>query len=308
MTTTRERAPRAQRLWTKLTSPAVNTVLAVVGLVLPVLAWTAGRAWAKDVLLVLETVLVIAMGAHVLWLRRAYVQLKRADAKTMSDARYFTAIRTELESSLLDDFEEIADGHLQIYAAEVPRVSVMLYRVLLETESEPKRVLATDLTSDPKILAQRREYVAINKRLIDAGGVIRRVFVCRLGDLVRRSFAVDLLELISHHRSIGVQCGIAVRDWLRPDQVVDFVVVGLAAVLVEAEQGDEAYRIGRSSVSFKFVQKWAVKFDTIWDPAETDSAPTRLRRYETAARAQLDSGSWRPSAIRTSLAYQPEDV
>jgi hypothetical protein len=308
MATAREPVPRSTRLSSKLTSPAANTVLAVLGLIVPALAWAIGRTWAKDALLVLETVLVVAMAGHMAWVRRAYIQLRRADARNMSDAVYFNAIRTELEAELLDDFDEIADGNLYLYAADVPRISVMLYRILMETGVEPRRVLATDLTTDPRILGQRREYLAINKRLIDGGGIIRRVFICRLADLARRSFAIDLLELISHHRSIGVQCGIAVREALRPDQIVDFIVIGLAAVQVEAEQGDEVYRIGRSSVSFKFVQKWAAKFDSVWDPVETDSASARLRRYESAARAMIENGSWRPSVIRGCVDYQPEEV
>lgn len=288
-----------------VTSPAVNTVLAVLGLILPFVAWGVANSFVKDLLLAVEMLIVIAMASYLFWLRRAYIQLRRANAKSMSDAKYFEAIRKELETSLINDFDEIADGNLHVYAAEVPRLSVMLYRVLLEAECEPRRIVATDLTIDPRILSQRHDYLAVNQRFMEAGGVVKRIFICRLNDLVRRSFATDLLELISHHRSMGVQCGLAVREWLSAEQAVDFVVVGLAAVLIEEEQGDEKYAVGRSSVSFKSARKWAARFETIWNPElETYSAPARLRHYETAVRASLENGTWRPSVVRAGLQFR----
>ncbi|MFJ6070004.1 hypothetical protein ACIQFU_04040 [Streptomyces sp. NPDC093065] len=47
-------------------------------------------------------------------------------------------------------------------------------------------------------------------------------------DLARRDFARSLSALVDHHRSLGVQCALAVRDRLRADQAVDFVVVSKA--------------------------------------------------------------------------------
>lgn len=291
-----------------LSSPLLNTALGLVGLVVPLIAWAAGRSLVKDLLLILETLVLAGMWAYVIWIRSAYIQLRRANAKSMSDARYFEAIRKELESALISDFDEIADGKMHVYATEVPRISVMLYRVLLETGCEPRRVLATDLTTDPRILGQRREYLAVNRRFIDSGGIIKRAFICRHADLLRRAFAVDLLELISQHRSMGVQCGLVVREWLRPDEAVDFVVVGMAAVLIEEEQGDEKYGVGRSSVSFKYAAKWAVRFESVWAPEGSYSAPIRLARYEAAVRAMLDAGTWRPSTARASLEFQPQEA
>ena len=289
-----------------LTSPITNTVLGALGLLVPFVAWAAKKSFVKDVALVIETVIVIALVVYVVWLRSAYHQLRRANAKRMSDPKFFDAMRRELETDLVNEFEEIADGNVHVYAGDVPRVSVLLYKTLLSGDHHLKRVLATDLTTDPKILGQRREYLAINRKLIDSGGSIQRVFICRSTDLLRRSFAADLLSLVAEHRALGVQCGMAVREWLRPDQAVDFVVVAEAAVLVEDEQGDESYGVGRSTVSFRSVAKWSRKFGEIWNPAEGNTAVVRLNNYIATVEPMLDQSQWRPTAVRAGLEFHNE--
>ncbi|WP_306950570.1 hypothetical protein [Streptomyces sp. B4I13] len=94
----------------------------------------------------------------------------------------------------------------------MPRPSVQLYQALIDSRTEPKRVLAADLTTDPNVLTQRREYLAVNRRLIEAGGTVQRLFICWQDDLARQEFARALLSLIDHHRSLGVQCALAVRS------------------------------------------------------------------------------------------------
>ncbi|MGH3731540.1 MAG: hypothetical protein ACRDTU_22765, partial [Micromonosporaceae bacterium] len=283
-----------------LTSPAVNTALGVFGLIVPAVAWIVEQDVAQKALLVVETLVVVGLSARLLWLRRAFIQLRRADARTMSDPRYFEAIRGELEATLIHDFDEIADGNLHVYASEVPRISVMLYRVLMEAGCEPRRVVATDLTTNPGLLVQRHEYLSVNQRLVEAGGMVRRVFICRTSDLVRKQFAADLMKLAALHRSLGVQCGLVTRESLSPDHAVDFVVVGRAAVLIEEEQGDERYGVGRSSISFKYAEKWERRFEAVWNPLGEDSAPSRLRRYADAVKPMFH-GSWRPSVAKAAL-------
>ncbi|MEU3094184.1 hypothetical protein ABZ690_04975 [Streptomyces sp. NPDC006967] len=219
----------------------------------------------------------------------------------MSDARYFGLVREQLERELMAGFGEIADGHLQVYASEVPRLSVLLFQALIDCGTEPRRVLAADLTTTPDLLTQRREYLAVNRRLIEAGGTVQRLFICWQDDLAREDFARSLLALVDHHRSLGVQCALAVRDRLRADQAVDFVVVSKAAVLLEEEQGDAGYRRGRSSVYFKHVERWAGRFESIWGHG-SDSAPFVLQSYETAVRPMLNAGAWDESAVREAAA------
>ncbi|MDX2548396.1 hypothetical protein ACOT81_23285 [Streptomyces sp. WI04-05B] len=274
-----------------LSSQVLNALVGLAGLVIPIAAWAAQRSMVKDVLLAAETVLLLLMVANHMWLRRIYIQLRRANDRHMSDAQYFARVREQLERELIAGFGEIADGHLQVYASEVPRLSVLLYQALIDSRTEPKRVLAADLTTDPNVLTQRREYLAVNRRLIEAGGTVQRLFICWQDDLVKQEFAQSLLDLINHHRSLGVQCALAVRDRLRADQAVDFVVISKAAVLLEEEQGDAAYRRGRSSVYFKQVERWAGRFESIWGHG-SDSAPFALQSYEAAVRPMLDAGTW----------------
>ncbi|MFJ9028283.1 hypothetical protein ACIRQP_07115 [Streptomyces sp. NPDC102274] len=267
---------------------------------MPVAAWVNDTARAKDILFAVETVLVLLLVANHMWLRSAYVTLRRANSREMADSQYFDLVRSQLERELIADFGEMADGHLQVYASEVPRLSVLLYRVLIEGGSEPKRVLAADLTTNPNLLTQRREYLAVNRRLIEAGGTIQRLFIAWATDLAREDFAKALLPLINHHRSLGVQCGIAVRDRFRADQAIDFVVVSGAAVLVEEDQGDADYTRGRSSVYFKQVDRWTGRFESIWGHGVL-SAPFTLQSYEAVVRPMIDAGTWDADRVRTAV-------
>ncbi|MEW1914595.1 hypothetical protein AB0442_40500 [Kitasatospora sp. NPDC085895] len=273
-----------------LSSPVLNGVIGVVGLATPVIGWASSAVSLKAVVVV-ETVLVLLLVANHVWMRQVYIHLRRANNRDMSDGRYFDLVRSQLEQELIADFGEIADGHLQVYATEVPRLSVLLFQVLIDSGSEPKRVLAADLTTNPNLLTQRREYLAVNRRLIESGGTIQRLFICWANDLVREDYARSLLQLIDHHRSLGVTCGIAVRDRLRADQAIDFVVVSRAAVLVEEDQGDADYTRGRSSVYFKQVDRWAGRFESIWGHG-AGAAPFALQSYESVARPMLDAGTW----------------
>ncbi|MFJ4674041.1 hypothetical protein [Kitasatospora purpeofusca] len=273
-----------------LSSPVLNGVIGVVGLATPVVGWVSS-AVSLEAVLVVETVLVLLLVANHIWMRQVYIHLRRANNRAMADAKYFDLVRSQLEQELIADFGEIADGHLQVYATEVPRLSVLLLQALIDSGSEPKRVLAADLTTNPNLLTQRREYLAANRRLIEAGGTIQRLFIAFAADLVREEYARSLLQLVDHHRSLGVTCGIAVRDRLRADQAIDFVVVSRAAVLVEEDQGDADYTRGRSSVYFKQVDRWTGRFEATWGHG-AGAAPFVLQAYESAARPMLDAGAW----------------
>lgn len=273
-----------------LSSPALNALIGAVGVVTPVVGWLDSGVNLKAVLGV-ETALLLLLAANHIWLRSVFIQLRRANTKDMADGTYFDMVRNQLEQELIADFGEIADGHLQVYATEVPRLSVLLFQALIDSGSLPKRVLAADLTTNPNLLTQRREYLAVNRRLIEAGGTIQRLFIAWSADLLREDYGRSLLALVDHHRSLGVQCGIAVRDRLRADQAIDFVVLAQAAVLVEEDQGDADYTRGRSSVYFKQIERWTGRFESIWGHGAT-AAPFALQTYEVSARPMLEAAAW----------------
>lgn len=288
------------RIAEALSSQSLNALIGIVGLVVPIVAWAAQRKDLTSFVLVGETVLLLLMIANHMWLRRIYIQLRRANDRDMADARYFALIRSQLERDLIAEFGEIADGHLQVYASEVPRLSVLLFKVLIDSGSQPQRVLAADLTTNPNLLTARREYLAVNRQLIEAGGTVQRLFICWTADLVKADFGRSLLQLIDHHRSLGVQCALAVRDRLRADQAIDFVVISRAAVLVEEEQGDAEYLRGRSSVYFKQVERWSGRFESVWGHGAL-SAPAALSSYESQVRPLLAARTWDDEAVRATV-------
>ncbi|MEV4506673.1 hypothetical protein [Streptomyces klenkii] len=296
-------APRrdsAGRAVDALASPALANVIGLAGIVTPIVAWLTARGTTKNVLLVVETVIVMLLvGSHI-WLRKRFIQLRRANSlRDMDDAHYYGLVRAKLERELVSDYSAVADGHMQVYASEVPRLSVMLLQTLLESESQPQRILASDLTTDPALLTRRRDYLAANRQLLNNGGTISRLFIAYERDLLRADYARPLLQLIDSHREMGVTCGLAVRDRLRADQAVDVIIIASAAALVEDEQGDADYTKGRSTVHFKGVDRWISRFESAWGNG-TDSAPAALRAYESAARPLLAT-AWDETRIRQTV-------
>ncbi|GAA1930436.1 hypothetical protein [Streptantibioticus ferralitis] len=297
-------APRrtpAARTASALASPALTNAIGLIGIVTPIVAWANSGRGVKNILLVAETVIVLVLVATHIWLRRRFITLRRANnLNAMDDAHYYDLIRAQLESDLVAEYGEIADGHLRVYSSEVPRLSVMLVKTLISSQSEPQRILAADLTTDPSLLTRRREYLAANRQFIESGGTISRLFIAHAADLAREDYTRDLLQLISHHRELGVTCGLAVRDRLRAEQAVDYIVFAGAAVLVEEEQGDADFTKGRSSVYFKGVDRWSQRFESVWGQG-ADSAPLVLQKYETLARPMLDADTWDSDRVKEGV-------
>jgi hypothetical protein len=277
-----------------MSSPVLNVLVGITGVVLPVIAWASNRAMTTDILLGAETLLVLLLVISHLWLRRTHICLRRPASRAMSDPRYFDLIRSRLESDLIAEFGEIADGRLLAYAGDASRLVVLMLTTLTDSPTQPKRALATDLA--PHLRPLPREYSAANRRLIEAGGEIRRVFICWAADLVTEQYAGELLDLVDSQRLIGVQCGLVIRDRLSAEQAVDFIVISQAAVSV---QDDQATR-GRISVHFKNVDRWVTRHESVWGHGPL-SAASALTAYESTTRPMLASGSWDKDAVRTCL-------
>lgn len=286
-----QRSDTLTKITNALGSPVLGAVIGIAGLVTPVIGWAVDQVNLKA-LLVVQGLLILVLAVGHLWTRRAYIHLRRANnLKAMDDAQYYDLVRAHLERELISDYGEIADGHLRVYASEVPRLSALLVTTLTDAASQPQRILAADLTTNPQLLNQRREYLAANRRFTEHGGTINRLYIVYRDDLLKQDFAAALLELIGRHRDIGVTGGLAVRDRLRADEAVDYVVFAGAAVLVEEEQGDADYTKGRSSVYFKSVDRWRSRFENVWGTG-ADSAPRALQAYEATARPMLDASTW----------------
>ena len=95
---------------------------------------------------------------------------------------------------------------MQAYTADVSRLVVLLPQTLTDAAVQPKRTLATDLAAPAGLLAPRA-YLAENRRLIEAGGEIRRIFICWAANLATEGYARGLQNLVDNQRAAGVQCG-----------------------------------------------------------------------------------------------------
>ena len=125
----------------------LNVLVGIAGVAMPVIVWASHRMAAASIVVAIETILLLALVISHLWLRRTHIYLRRPASRSMSDPRYFDVIRSRLESDLVADFGEIADGHLLAYDADAPRLVILLLQVLIDSPIQPKRVLATDLAT-----------------------------------------------------------------------------------------------------------------------------------------------------------------
>ncbi|MFG2224521.1 hypothetical protein [Streptomyces sp. NPDC048644] len=278
------------RIIDALNSNALSAAVGIISLAAPVVAWAVDHV-NLVLIVVLQTVLILIVVVGRLWSNRTHIQLRRTNSiEAMDEPSYYDVIRSQLENSLVSDYRGIADGYLSIHGTDVPWISVALVDALIGTEVQPQRILAIDRTINPSLLTRRRGYLDANRRFVEAGGRIDRLFVVKREDLIDRDFAHDLLSLITHHRQFGVICGLAVREHLRPQETVDTVVFANAAVLIEDEQGDEAYTQGRSTVLFKGIDTYVGHFTRAWEHGM--GAPRALHTYEAAVRPLLDA--WNP--------------
>jgi hypothetical protein len=207
------RRDAVERVADIVSSPVLNVLVGIVGVVMPVIVWASHRMAAAGIVLAVETILLVALVISHLWLRRTHIYLRRPVSRNMSNPGYFDVIRSRLESDLIADFGEIADGHLLAYDADAPRLAILLLQVLIDSPAEPKRVLATDLaTPSGAHLAGggSREYGAENRRLIDAGGEVRRIFICWAADLEAERYACTS-RTSTAGSDVMNRCGLTVR-------------------------------------------------------------------------------------------------
>jgi hypothetical protein len=283
-----------------LSSPVLNLVVGMAGIATPLIAWASRRAEATGIVLATESTLLLCVVVSHAWLRRSHALVRRPAARRMSDPAYFDLVRRQIESDVVAEFEELADGHLTAYAGDSVRLVTLLLRTLAESPTQPKLALATDLVAPPGLLAAPAEYLGENRRLVEAGGEIRRILISWAADLADEPYSRELLELVDSQRAMGVQCGLVVRDNLRPDQAVDFLVVSRAAVSVLDDRGDLGRTRGRNSVHFKNVDRWVQRHESMWGHG-AHSAASKLAAYEITVRPILASGSWDKDTVKACI-------
>lgn len=267
----------------------LSVLIAIAGWVTPLLS--------LKVLLGVQAVLILLLAGLHAWTSQAYLRLRRANSRSMDDPAFFERFKVESERSILALNDELAEGHPKVYASEVPKAADLLLQILIDASTAHKEVLATDLTTAPQLLSKRRRYREMNAKLIEAGGTIRRVFICWADKLVDESYARQLMSLVEEQRGIGVHCGLAVHDLLDAEHEADFVVFARSAVMVEDKQADEYYRRGQSTVNFRRIDQWVSRFWSIWGVGKI-SADAALARYEKVVGPMLAAGEWDEAAVR----------
>ncbi|GHF74111.1 hypothetical protein GCM10010218_64050 [Streptomyces mashuensis] len=111
----------AARTFDALASPALTNLLGVIGVITPVAAWVTAQPGVKNLLITAETAIVLALVATHLWRQSRYITLPRThNLKSMDDAHFYDLVRAQLERELVQEYDEIANGHLRVYASEVP--------------------------------------------------------------------------------------------------------------------------------------------------------------------------------------------
>lgn len=289
------------RLADVLSSPVLNVLVGMAGIAMPLIAWASHRAEATGIVLATETTLLLCVVASHAWLRRSHALVRRPAGRRMSDPAYFDLVRRHIEADVVADFEELADGHLTAYGGDAARLVSLLLRTLTESPAQPKVALATDLVAPPGLLAAPPEFLGENRQLIEAGGEIRRILISWAADLATEPYSRELQELVDSQRAMGVQCGLVVRDRLRPEQAVDFLVISRAAVSVQEDRGDYGRTRGRNSAHFKNVDRWVQRHESMWGHG-AHSAASKLAAYETTVRPMLASGSWDKDTVNACIA------
>jgi hypothetical protein len=280
-----------------LSDPLTGTVVGLVGIAVPVVGLVSKNQQLKNLLLILCGLIISALLVRELLATHKKIVAPRGNPDKMADPEFYEKVQRDVIRQRLSDIEDMADGILRVFGSDVRAVSIMLFHELAESSDDAKQVYATDLTSNPDILRSRQEYLASNRELIKSGGAVHRIFICREADLARQDFSQDLLDVVQRHRDIGVVCGIAVTERIDPTHVVDFVVFGGAAVLIEEQQATVDYRTGRSTIQFKRIDGWIDRFKDLWEANRTPSACEQLAGYEAIVRRMMSDGKWSAKEI-----------
>lgn len=290
------------RIGSAIGSPLIASVVAIISAAGTVSGWVAHSSDLKDVLLGGSFLVNVVVVASLMSVRGAYLRLRRANSDQMDDPVFYELVREPIERELLSEYQDIADGLIQVYGSKVRKTADLFLAALSDSRNSERRIRAVDLTTNPALLRTRTPYLEANRRFIVAGGAIDRLFVCRREHLIDELFAKEFLALVDEHKASGVRPGLAVREALRAEQAVDYIVFGTGVVLIEEEQGDQDYTVGRSWARFKGTAGWIATFESVWGASDaTSPAMLRLQSYETIVRAMIAGGTWEPKRILECL-------
>lgn len=198
-----------------------------------------------------------------------------------------------LFDSVADDFKaqivELSRSRLSLYGRQIRNAQVHLLDVLVKENREP-RVRATDIIRNLALWPTRGVYLRANENFIRAGGKTRRIFLVRAELINTQADAVALWNIMETHRKMGVEVYLHVLDLLSPEYAEDYVIYSSDCVLVEIEQGDIDFLMGKVTVFFdaNSVQNYVKRFKYLFESNDTRSA---REIYDLYRRYFIDNSS-----------------
>ena len=174
------------------------------------------------------------------------------------------------QKKYLRNFQSLQNGFISFYGTEVQSVQAGW------VEAGDFRTIDTlDMTTNPQRLLTRHRYNEANKKFIDTGGEIRRVYMIQKDKLIDKEFMKDLKNLYQQQVNIGVRIGLLSLDEITAHFRKDFIMYDDAIVLVEDQQANADYTLGRSTAYFssKQIDQHRSDFESIWSGKVTGFKP-----------------------------------
>lgn len=181
--------------------------------------------------------------------------------------------KTEIIRKDLPNRKNLENGFLHLFGSEVEQYQVSLIKYICNKNNNKSKVIyAVDITTNPNLLLTRKKYHEKNKEFIDANNIIKRVLIVDEKKMKDESFAKALYKVIMENIKTGVQISLITTDYLRQDQIRDFIIYDDSAAIIEGHQATEGYSQGDSQLWFLSSQVEALKevFKDIYEKAKSE--------------------------------------
>lgn len=188
----------------------------------------------------------------------------------VANPRKIISVAQDEQKKYLRNFQSLQNGYISFYGTEVQSVQSGW------VESGDFNAIDTlDMTTNPQRLLNRHRYNAANQKFINRGGRIRRVYMVQSNDLSNSDYKSHLKKLYTQQIEMGVEIGLLVIDEIPQHYRKDFIIYDDSIVLIEDQQANADYTLGRSTAYFgaQELQQHRNDFDKIWSGKITGFKP-----------------------------------
>lgn len=193
----------------------------------------------------------------------------------MTNPREIIAVARQEQHKYLRNFQSLQKGYISFYGNEVQSVQAGW------VEGGGFSTIDTlDMTTNPARLLKRLRYNAANQAFINAGGVIKRVYMVEADRIDDKGFYQALKDLYKQQTAMGVSIGLVLLNDLPAQYRKDFILYDDSIVLVEDQQASDDYVLGRSTAYFGAteIRQHRRDFDNVWSGRLTGTEPTEFAR------------------------------